>query len=145
MKTSTKFIIITIVFAIIAFFLGKIIWPDAVNMGVPRPSDSQLPFFIFLSLLESASFGMGIALAFLGWKYVKASTPENKKLAIWSFVAIIWVLISWWPHDNMHRVNPPDNLNGLLQIEYIFHFTLIFAGFIFAHYFWKLATKSETP
>src|SRR5689334_6407924 len=126
MKTSTKFTIITIVFAVAAFSLGKVIWPDID--GAPMPTAGQVPFFIFLSALEALAFGVGIAFAALGWKYAKALIPE-KSQAVLSFVAIVWLLISWWPHDNMHRVNGMDT-TGLLNIEYIFHFTLILCGFI---------------
>ncbi len=138
MKTSTKFLVITLVFGTIAFFLSRVIWPDVVDMGMPRPSEAQTPLFVFLSLWESAAFGVGIAFSILGWKYIKALMPQNKKAAMACFIAIIWTLISWWPHDNMHRVNPPNDLNGLLSIEFIFHFTLILASFILAHYFWKM-------
>lgn len=141
MKTKTKFIIITIVLAIISFSLSKVIWPDSSSMSMPTAR--QLPFFIFISALESLSFGIGVAFVLLGWKYLKALMPENKKGAVLSFFAITWLLVSWWPHDNMHRVNGPSNMAGLLRIEFIFHFTLIIAGFILAYNFWRLVIKSN--
>ena len=139
MKTKTKFIIITIIFAAIAFSLSRVIWPDT-GMGMPAPSAAQLPFFIFLSVLEAVAFGIGVAFLTLGWKHIKALMPEDNKGAMASFIAITWLLVSWWPHDNMHRVNG-ENLAGLLKIEYTFHFTLILASLVLAYYFWKRVSK----
>jgi hypothetical protein len=107
------------------------------------PTSAQLPLFIFLSVMESLAFGVGVAFLILGWKYMKELLP-NKKSSALAFFAIAWLLISWWPHDNMHRVNPHDNLSGLLKIEYLFHFTLILAGFIVAYNFWKFISRPKT-
>ena len=142
MKTSTKFTIITIVIAVITFGLSRIIWPDVE--GAVAPTGGQLPLFIFLSALESLAFGVGVAFFTLGFKHMKELLPERKSSAL-AFFAIVWLLVSWWPHDNMHRVNGHDNLAGLLKIEYIFHFTLILAGLILAYNFWKFISRPKMP
>lgn len=138
MKTSTKFTLITLLFGIPAFLLGRIIWPDPV--GGMAPTAGQLPFFIFISAIEAFGFGAGIAFLFLGFPMVKKILPEEKSGAMVSFLALSWFLVSWWPHDNMHRANGED-MAGLLRIEYIFHFTLVIASLILAYYFWKEIAK----
>ena len=141
MKTKTKFIVVAVILAIVAFGLGRVIWPDVPTMSMNTPTGVQLPLFIFLSALESVAFGIGVAFAFFGYKYVKAVMPENKKGTALSFIALIWMLVSWWPHDNMHRTNHGNDLWGLLRIEYLFHLTLIIATFILAYFFWKIVKK----
>jgi hypothetical protein len=44
---------------------------------------------------------------------------------------------SWWPHDNLHISNG-NNLQGLLFIEYGFHFTLMIAALVLAYCFLSL-------
>lgn len=155
MKTSTKFFIITLVFAVISYSLNKVIWPETGSIDIllsnviwPEgsaqiPTGLQLPLLILLAIIESVSFGVGMAFLFLGWKYIKELMPENKKNAMWSFVSIVWLLVSWWPHDNMHRINAPSNLAGLIKIEYMFHVTLILAGCILVYNFWKLLSTRK--
>ncbi len=139
MKASYKVAAITIPLATITFILGRIIWPDPA-VGAMMPTASQLPFFIFLSVLESIAFGLGVSFAVFAWPHLKNALPQEKTLSMLAFISITWMLISWWPHDNMHRVNGM-NMAGLLRIEYTFHFTLILAGLIVAWYFWKLVSK----
>ncbi|TSC85598.1 MAG: amino acid adenylation domain-containing protein [Parcubacteria group bacterium Gr01-1014_8] len=135
MKTQYKFAFVAVPLAIIAFALSRVIWPDPAGMA--GPSSSLIPHFIFLGALESLSFGLGVAFLIFGWSRVVAALPENNALATASFVAIAWMLISWWPHDNMHRVNGMEDFAGLLRIEYIFHFTLMISAFIVVLYLWK--------
>jgi hypothetical protein len=53
--------------------------------------------------------------------------------------------VSWWPHDNMH-IHNAMNIDGLIVIEYVFHFTLIAAGFVLTYSYltlFKPATERE--
>ena len=124
MKISKRFIILTIIFAVLSFLLSRVIWPDPP--GFHMPSASLLPFFIFLAIVESLAFGIGMSLLIDYW--------EAGKKDQFAFLAIVWLLISWWPHDNLHRVIDESNYVHLLFIEYGFHVTLIIAGFVLARY-----------
>ena len=53
------------------------------------------------------------------------------------FFSAAWGLVSWWPHDNMHRVMMMGDYWGLIRLEYGFHLTLIIAGVLIASYLWK--------
>ena len=132
MKKIWLLIFITLVFAIPAFFLGKVIWSD--NPTMPMPTSGQLPFFIFLSIVESLTFGLGVSFAIFGYSLVKKVSQKLKLKVTLSYISIIWLLVSWWPHDNLHRVNGM-NMQGLLYIEYGFHLTLIIASLILAYTF----------
>lgn len=124
--------IVMFLVAVCAFILGPVLWTDAPGM---MPSSSQLPFFIFLTIVESVLFGAGVVFVLYGWPMVqRLSGKDGEKKLI--FFSIAWLLISWWPHDNLHRHNGLD-LQGLLYIEYAFHLTLIITSCIIAWQFWK--------
>lgn len=138
MTTKTKFILLTLLFGIPAFLLGRQIWPpDPMGMS---PTAVQLPFFIILSVFESSAFGAGIAFLILGWPFVAKITGRDKTLSILVFLSIAWYLINWWPHDNLHQHIGMD-LQSLLFIEYGFHVTMIIAGAILAYAFFTRYLK----
>lgn len=124
-------LVITIVGAIGSFLLSRVIWPDLPDMAAPV--GAQLPLLIGISAIESLAFGIGLAFLISGWRYVSARSFGDK--LVW--ISATWLLVSWWPHDNMHRVNPMGDYWGLIRIEWIFHFTLIIAGIIVASFIWK--------
>jgi hypothetical protein len=133
MSQRTKIIIVAAVCAVGSFLLSRVIWPDAPE--ALKPAGTLVPFFIILSILESLIFGVGVSFLVFGWRRVAELTKQGRSL--WpAFIATAWLMVSWWPHDNMHRVNPEGNFVGLLRIEYLFHVTLIIAGFIVARYLW---------
>ena len=141
MKTKYKFILVALPLAIISFLLSRVIWPEPI--GMIGPEASLIPHFIFLSALESISFGIGVAFAIFGWMKVRASLMAQSKLNIAAFVSATWFLVSWWPHDNMHRVHAVNDFAGLLRIEYLFHFTLIIAGGIVALFLWRQISNNN--
>lgn len=130
-------IIITILGAVVSQALTPVFWPMATG-GMPMPSASQLPFFIVLSLAESVTFGIGLAFLLFGRKLVIKTAAASQKLAWAVYLSIGWLLISWWPHDNLHRVNG-ENMQGLLYIEYGFHLTLMIAGLVLAYAFFRIS------
>jgi len=51
--------------------------------------------------------------------------------------SIAWLLLNWWPRDSLH-IHNGMNLNGLIGIEYGFHFSLMIAGAILAYFFYTV-------
>lgn len=119
MSIKNKVILLTLIIAIPAFLLGRVIWPDPA--GAMPPTAGQLPFFMVLSVFDALTFGLGISFIVFGWPWAKKSKAE--------FIALAWLIVSWWPHDNWHRYNGM-NLQGLLYIEYAFHVTLMIAALV---------------
>lgn len=56
------------------------------------------------------------------------------------YLAIGWLMVSWWPHDNMHIHNGED-MQGLLYIEYGFHVTLMISALVMAYCFLSLINR----
>jgi hypothetical protein len=130
MKTWIKTSIITVLVGVPAFVLGPVIWPPAAD--APVPSSTQLPFFMAVSAAEALAFGLGISFLAFGLPLVR-KVANGSRLRAWAmYLSISWLLVSWWPHDNMHIHNGND-LQGLLYIEYGFHVTLMAAGLVLAY------------
>jgi len=141
MKTLTKMLLITILCGVPFFFLGPMIWPPAPEV---QPTQAQLPFLIVLSAIEALTAGFGIAFIAYGWPLIKKVAGKKKILAGTMYIAISWLLVTWWPHDNMH-IHNAMNIDGLIVIEYLFHVTLMIAAVVLAYgYFSLLSEKAVT-
>ena len=70
-------------------------------------------------------------------------SPEgSRRVANRPSFAITWMLVSWWPHDNLHAhigVNSAD----LLGVEYGFHLTLMIAALTTALYAYSKYTPRK--
>ncbi|MCB0108518.1 MAG: hypothetical protein KDE53_21505 [Caldilineaceae bacterium] len=130
MKTWHKVLLITLVFAVPAFALGPMIWPPDPHVGTP--AGMQLALFILLAAITAITFGLGIAFLLYGLPLVRRVTDGSASRTWATFFATGWMLLSWWPHDNMHKHNGME-LGGLLVIEYLFHVTMMVAGLIVAY------------
>ena len=126
MKEKIIFIIFSVAFSLMAFMLTPIQWlSNDTAMGTP-PANLLLPFMLVTGF-EALAFGVGMAFLVLYW--------EKGAGRRWAFLSVVWALISWWPHDNLHRSLPNGDFAGLLYIEIGFHITVIIAGLIIAYYF----------
>jgi hypothetical protein len=60
---------------------------------------------------------------------------QPKALTVAAYGAILFMLVSWWPHNNLHRVLGRGDFTGLALIEYTFHATSIAAAAIVGLFF----------
>ena len=98
------------------------------------PEGIQRALFMLLTVIQSLAFGFGVVFLLFGRQSVNSFLPADKGLSLAVYLAISWSLLSWWPHSNLHQTHNPDNLSGLLAIEYGFHVTLILGGIIIAYF-----------
>jgi hypothetical protein len=133
-RQRTALIGVVVIVGLVSFALTRVIWPDPA--GVAGPPAQLLPGFVVLAALESLLFGLGVAFLLTGLASVRRA-GRRTGLARAAHAAIVWMLLSWWPHDNFHRAlsYDHDNWSGLLALEYGFHFTLIVASIVVAAYF----------
>ena len=142
-RTWIKWLVVTLLLAVIAFLaspngpLGGFWRPSA---DFPQPTDAQLPLFILLNVAEVLAFGFGISFLIFGYPLMQTILPASKRLTLWTYLSIAWLLISWWPHDSLHVANGL-NMNGLQVIEYVFHVTLMVVGAILVYYFLALVRQ----
>jgi hypothetical protein len=128
---SWKVIATVVVFTVLGFLLspqaplGAAIW-GAPPAGGEDPTGAQIGLLMFVALVESIAFGLGVAfLVFAFPALVRALDPGAP--ARIAHLAIAWGLVSWVPHSALHQTNG-DNMARLIVIEYAFHVTLIVAA-----------------
>jgi hypothetical protein len=129
MKTWIKASIISVLFGLPAFVLGPVIWPPAAHG--PELSATQLPFAVAIFAIEALGFGLGIAFLTLGLPVVRRVADGSRARAWATYLGICWLLVSWWPHDNLH-MHVGENPQGLLFLTYGFHLTLLLSGLVLA-------------
>jgi hypothetical protein len=117
-----------------ALALGRVIWPDPAGASVP-PS-ALIPVFAGISAVEALLFGIGVAFVVFGRRWLSDGT----RLTLPTYLAIAWSLLSWWPHDNLHRVT--HDWAGLAAIEVGFHLTLIASILVIAAYFLRMRERA---
>lgn len=137
--------IITAAVAIPAFLLGPVLFPPA-DIGV-EPTATQLPFFLFLAVGDALLLGLGVSFLLFGFPIMRKVSPDSKIRAWTMHLSIGYLMVSWWPHLNLHTHNGM-NLRGLLYIDYFFHLPLEIAGVALALCFVSLMrsrTSSKAP
>ena len=130
MKTWHKVLLITLATAVPAFIVAPIVWPPNLHGGTPV--GLQLLLFMLLAGLDALAFGLGVAFICYGLPLVRRVADASGANTWITFIATAWLLISWWPHDNMHKHNGMD-LGGLLVIDYVFHISMMVAGVVLAY------------
>ncbi len=129
MRTRTKVAIVTTLVAAPAFVLGPILFPPT-DTGV-EPTAAQLPHFLFLAAGDALLLGLGVSFLLFGYPVLRKVSPDSKLRAWAMYLSIGYLMVSWWPHLNLHAHNDMD-LQGLLFIDYFFHLPLEVAGVVLA-------------
>lgn len=132
MKTSTRFLLITLGIGLPASVLAPIIFPP--HPAAPTPGPALLPLFAVLIGVESLFFGAGVAFLVMGLPVMR-KVASISGVSPWpSFLSLAFMAVSWWPHLGMHRVVGMD-LMGVLAVDYFFHLPYILAAGVVAHFF----------
>jgi hypothetical protein len=140
-----KVSLVTAAVAIPAFLLGPVLFPPSAEG--PAPTAGQLPFFLFLATGDALLLGLGVSFLLFGFPVMRKVSPDSKLRAWTMYLSIGYLMVSWWPHLNMHAHNG-SNLQGLLYIDYFFHLPLEIAGVALALCFISLMrsrTDEEVP
>ena len=125
-------VVVTLVSAAVTMALGQKIW--TVPPGAAAPPAGLVPFFVMLELAGDVLFGLGVSFVIFGYGLlVRARQPLWLTYA--TYVSIAWLMLSWWPHGNLHRVTPSGAWLNLLYIDYGFHLSLMVGSAIVALFF----------
>ncbi len=145
MRKSVSVLGITLGLGIFAFVAGPLIWPSPVGASTPYSVYGGLaPFFIAVALAEDLLFGAGVAFVIFGLPLVRSAA--SSPVMTWAaYLSIAWALVSWWPHDNFHRMTAGNLGVPLLLIEYGFHITLMLTALVIAWFFLSVLRTSGGP
>ena len=136
MKRWVKVTIVTLVVAVPAFVLGPVLFPPA-DLG-SEPSAALIPFFMFLGAADAIPadailLGLGVSFLVFGLPVLRKVSPDSRLRAWAMYLAIGYLMVSWWPHLNLHISTPIDNWQMLLYIDFLFHLPLEIAGVVLAY------------
>jgi hypothetical protein len=131
MKRSMKVSIVTLMVAVPAFVLGPVLFPPA-DVG-SEPSAAQIPFFMFLGAADAILLGLGVSFLVFGLPVLRKVSPDSRLRAWAMYLAIGYLMVSWWPHLNLHISSPIYNWQMLLYIDFLFHLPLEIAGVVLAY------------
>jgi hypothetical protein len=131
MKTWVKVLIVTLLVAIPAFVLGPALFAPA-DVG-SAPSAAQMPYFMFLAALDAILLGLGVSFLVFGFPILREVSPDSQARAWAMYLSIGYLMVSWWPHLNLHMSAPIDDWQGLLYIDFLFHVPLEIASVVLAY------------
>jgi hypothetical protein len=138
-RTWVAVLVLTLIIAVPAFLLNPIVWPPPP--AGPAPTAAQLPYLIALDVMQSVFLGLGISFLLFGLPIMRRISPDSKTRAWAMYPSIGWLMVSWWPHISMHVHNAPDNLQGLIYIDYLFHVPLMITVTVLAYCFFSLVRQ----
>ncbi|MEV6652931.1 AMP-binding protein [Streptomyces sp. NPDC051219] len=117
--------------ALFALLFTDLIWPGSTDLSaVPGPWSW---FFRALYLFECLAFAAGVVFLVAGRFWMrKAGKPRGLTTA--AHLAIVWLLVSWWPQDNFHRLAAKDDWPRQAALVYTFNVPLMIAAAIVAVY-----------
>jgi hypothetical protein len=134
-----KYVVLALVFlwTVVSVPIGLAIWPQAAG----TPPGQLLPFFMIVSLLEGAAFALGVAFLVFGGRVLGAA-GRRTWLTSATYIGIAWLLMSWWPHDGLHRSAFGRTFAGLATIDTAFHTTVIVATAVVVVFFTRAIRSS---
>lgn len=124
--------------ALAAVLLTGVLWPGSTDLrAVPQP---WAGLFTGLYVAEWLAFGLGVAFLVFG-RGLMPSRGRSPVLTTAAHLAIGWLLVAWWPQDNLYRLAAKDDWPQQAALVYGFNVTLIVAALIVAIH----ATRPATP
>jgi hypothetical protein len=140
-STWVAVVVLTLIIAVPAFLLNPIIWAPAPRG--PAPTAAQIPYLLALDVMQAVFLGLGISFLIFGFPVMRRISPDSKTRAWAMYLSIGYLMVSWWPHIGLHVSNAPDDLQGLIYIDYLFHVPLMIAGAVLAYCFYSLVRQQR--
>ena len=138
MSKKIIFVVVSLAVAIPAFLSSQIIWPP--HTGSPIPTTQEALFLTVLSVFEALSLGIGVSFIIFTWKTFNSTKLLPKGLDLLTYASIGWLMVSWWPHDNLH-IHLGETLPELIYLEYAFHVTAMAAAVVVAFSAYKIFNR----
>ncbi|MEO3974546.1 AMP-binding protein [Streptomyces sp. CAU 1734] len=115
--------------ALVAFVITDEIWPGSTDLSaVPSP---WAGLFRVLYAFECLALGAGLAFLAGGW-YPMARRGGPRPLTAAAFAGIGWLLVSWWPQDNLYRLAAKQDWERQAALVYAFNIPLMIAAAVVA-------------
>ncbi|QES58366.1 hypothetical protein DEJ51_33030 [Streptomyces venezuelae] len=116
---------------LVAVILTNLLWPGSTDLtGVPQP---WAFLFSLLYLFECAAFGVGVVFLF-GGRARMLRQRRGPSLTAAAHLAVSYLLLSWWPQDNLYRLAAKQDWPRQAALVYAFNVPLMIAGVVVAAY-----------
>ncbi|WP_327730479.1 AMP-binding protein [Streptomyces sp. NBC_00487] len=113
----------------LAALLTDVFWPGSTDLThVPAPWSW---LFRGLYLAELLAFCAGLAFLFAGRPLMR-DQGRSADLTTAAHLGIVWLLVSWWPQDNLYRLAAKDDWERQAALVYAFNVPLMIAAAVVA-------------
>ncbi|MER7757637.1 amino acid adenylation domain-containing protein [Kitasatospora sp. NPDC097643] len=118
---------VTLLFAFIAFALTDVWFPGSTDVtGVPSP---YAGWFQVLYLCEYLAFGAGLTYFFVGFDAL-LRVGRSYRLTVLTHCSIAWLLVNWWPQDNLYRLTDPKDWARETAMVFAFNVPVMIAALV---------------
>ncbi|MFF2527012.1 AMP-binding enzyme, partial [Streptomyces liangshanensis] len=121
--------VVGVVACFLTFALTDVFWPGATDRtGIPGPWSG---LFGLLYVIEGVAFGVGAGFLVAGRRgMVRRGGPGA--LTTWAHLAVVWLLVAWWPQDNFYRLAAKRDWELQAALVYAFNVPLMLAAALVA-------------
>jgi hypothetical protein len=111
--------------ALVAFLITDSLWPGSTDLSAVPNEWKAL--FTGLYVAECLAFGLGIGFLLFGReRLARLGRPEW--LNTLAHLSIVWLLVAWWPQDNLYRLTAKTDWGSQAALVYGFNVTLMIAA-----------------
>ncbi|MDG5804965.1 AMP-binding protein [Streptomyces ossamyceticus] len=115
----------------LAAILTDVLWPGSTDLTyVPTPWSW---LFRGLYAAELLAFGVGLAFLIAGRPLMRRQ-GRSGGLTTAAHLAVVWLLVSWWPQDNFYRLAAKNDWERQAALVYAFNVPLMVAAVVVAVY-----------
>ncbi|MFF7990835.1 amino acid adenylation domain-containing protein [Kitasatospora xanthocidica] len=124
-------VLCVLVFGAGAWVTTDVLFPGSTDLtGVPSPYDA---LFRLLYLCENLAFGAGIVYLSSGFEAV-LRLGRPRRLSALTHLAITWLLVNWWPQDNLYRLTKADDWPREAALVLTFNVPLMLAALVLVRF-----------
>jgi hypothetical protein len=119
------------VVGLVTLLTTALVWPGSTELSaVPQP---WAALFRGLYVAECLSFGLGIGVLLLGRSLMidRGGAPVLSTLA---HLALVWLLVAWWPQNNLFRLTARTDWPMQAAFAYGFIITMMIAAAVLVAY-----------
>ncbi|WP_330333995.1 AMP-binding protein [Streptomyces sp. NBC_00536] len=121
----------TLLLALVALSLTAVFWPGSTDLSAVPGGYAAL--FSVLYVFEWLSFGLGAVFLLTG-RPPMLRQGRGRALTTAAHLAIVYLLVSWWPQDNFYRLAAKQDWPRQAALVYAFNIPLMIAAGIVAYY-----------
>ncbi|MGW7057495.1 AMP-binding protein [Streptomyces sp. NPDC054904] len=123
---------------LVARLVTNLLWPGSTDLtGIPL---HWAVLFGLLHALECVAFGLGVMFLFNGRRRMLAQR-RGRRVTTAAHLAVVYLLVSWWPQDNLYRLAAKQDWARQATLVYVFNVPLMIAAGILAFYVTRRPTS----